>query len=151
MRLIVRNVLTWGITVSLLGMAAAAWLWTVMDFSERAAGVVGAVPLVLGAFSASVPTGRYLRHHGLAVGAVCGGLLTGIWYMAASIYCDTFRLPMLFFLTLPIGMAGGVVGVNCPPVPIRRRPHKPRIMARRLCLWLALLRKPPKYKKAPDE
>lgn len=142
MPIIVRNVLTWGMTVSIVGMAGAAWFWLVMDCSERAAGIFGAVPLLLGAFCASLPSGRRLRRNGLAVGAVCGGLLTLLWYIAASVYCGVWRLPMLLVLTVPVGMAGGVVGVNCPPEPIRRRLHKPRNTALRLGLWLAARRKP---------
>lgn len=151
MRAVWKSVLTVGIMGSVAGMAGMAWLCSVIDFPVSWLRVLAAIPLLGGTISSGVVAGRTARRHGLYIGGWCGVILTAFWYCAASIHAGRLVLPFLFFVMIPAGMAGGTIGVNLPPYAIRRRLHSPQRIGRKTKLWLAALRKPPKYKnQTPD-
>lgn len=148
MRELLKSVLFIGLPLSLLGMLGMAAAVTAIDLPAGLLPILAALPLLLGAFCAALPAGRRLRRHGLRLGAACGAMLTAIWYLAACMLLHRLRLPLLCMLTLPAGMCGGVVGVNCAPIPLHRRQHLTNRAKKSLILKLELCRKP-KNQKSP--
>lgn len=136
-----RMVLLRGIPISVTGMLGAAAMLSVLDFPSQGYGILGAVPLAIGTFSAARGAGRRLRRGGIAVGIRCAVLLTGLWYLAAMVWNGHFGRPLLFLLTIPFGIFGGIYGVNQSPKSTKIRAHLLTFLKARIRLIFSGLHK----------
>lgn len=133
MRTVVRACLLAGIPASaglFLLLAAAVQR---VDLPEAVFPMLAAVPVVAGSCLAGEAAGRRGRRGGLRLGAAAALLLTGLWCAAAGVLMKKPPDPLLFGISVPAGMLGGIRGVNRPAPKIRRRLH-------RLPAWWAALR-----------
>ena len=76
------------------------------------AGIFAIASLITSSFTGAYLCGRYRRHHGMLIGAVCG-IAIFIFISSAGIVIsgNTAGIKKLLLLTIS-GMTGGVYGVN---------------------------------------
>ena len=100
----------------LLMAGLTVWMGIIPQAALR---IPAAIGWGLAAFWASRCISRRRRHHGLLLGALCGGLYWGMRMSGALLLGIPLHKGMLWFgaWLLLAGMTGGVVGVNtkCPP------------------------------------
>ncbi len=146
MYIVIRMVLLIGMPISLVGMLGMAALCTVIDVPTTLYAYLAALPLLGGCLVSARMSGRRLRHGGFQCGMQTALLLTGIWWLMVLLVRGHAGMPWVLLAMLPVGMGGGVSGVQQTPIPIRRRSHLLIGTSRRLSTMPELYRKPKKQK-----
>lgn len=142
MRIVLRDALAVGLSVSGAGMLGTAWVLCYLDLPLRYYSAAAALPLLCGCFAAGFSAGRRLRQGGWRCGAFAALLLTAFWYAAACALRGALQSPMLLLTALPGGMCGGVFGVNTPLPEPHRRLHRAERLRQKLRFYPALLHRP---------
>lgn len=124
MRTVLRACLLTGIPVS----AAVFLLLTAAvqqtDLPEAVFPMLAAMPAVIGSWLTGHAAARRCRKRGLLRGAQSALLLTGLWCAAAVLIAKKPPGLLLFGISVPAGMLGGIRGVNTPAPRLCRRLHR---------------------------
>ncbi len=105
----------WGLLVILLVIMLFSFLLTKFDAADPVITLIASAALCAGAFSGGFVCAKTRRHHGLALGLLCGSLIF-IFIFAVSLFfarsSQGLSGPSKLLLALLFGAVGGIVGVN---------------------------------------
>ena len=118
-------------TLVLVGMPVSAGVFMILTAAVRYADLPDAVfpmlaelPILCGSALTGSAAARRCRHGGLWLGAVSAVLLTALWMAVSAVLYEIPRTFVVFVASVPVGMLGGVCGVNRPAPAVRKRAHR---------------------------
>lgn len=143
MKPMVQGCFFFGLPISVLLMLLFAAGLTAADMPMQIYGIIAAVPVMCGSFSAGYMSGRYGRHRGLLCGLLSSAMLCGIWFAAACLLGGRLHIPLWSAAALPCGCCGGILGVNTRlPMPVQHS-HTAAGMKQRMAVYAVSRRRPP--------
>lgn len=105
----------WGLLVILLVVMFFSFLLTKIDAADPVITVIASAALCAGAFSGGFVCAKTRRHHGLALGLLCGSLIFVIIFAVSLFFARSSQGlsgSSKLLLALLFGAVGGVAGVN---------------------------------------